>query len=118
MIKIVMALQKKGFVVMMDDFGSGYSSLNTLKDIPVDYLKVDMKFLPTGKSNGRSEKILVSVVKMAKLLDLPVIVEGVETEEQKDFLESISCEYVQGYYFARPMPPMDYEEILRESVMA
>ena len=118
MIKIVMALRKKGFVVMMDDFGSGYSSLNTLKDIPVDYLKVDMKFLPTGKSNGRSEKILVSVVKMAKLLDLPVIVEGVETEEQKDFLESISCEYVQGYYFARPMPPMDYEEILRESVMA
>ena len=118
MIKIVMALQKKGFVVMMDDFGSGYSSLNTLKDIPVDYLKVDMKFLQTGKSNGRSEKILVSVVKMAKLLDLPVIVEGVETEEQKDFLESISCEYVQGYYFARPMPPKDYEEILRESVMA
>ena len=117
-IKTVMALQKKGFVIMMDDFGSGYSSLNTLKDIPVDYLKVDMKFLPTGKSNGRSEKILVSVVKMAKLLNLPVIVEGVETEEQIKFLESISCEYVQGYYFARPMPPKDYEKILRESAIA
>lgn len=118
MVKMVLALQRKGFIIMMDDFGSGYSSLNTLKDIPVDYLKVDMKFLTTGKSNDRSEKILVSVVKMAKLLDLPVIVEGVETEEQMNFLDSISCEYVQGYYFARPMPSENYEKILREGVIA
>lgn len=113
MIMKVKELQANGFTVLMDDFGSGYSSLNTLKDIPVDILKIDMKFL--GKSetdDGRSEKILASVVRMAFWLDISVIVEGVETKAQRDFLESIGCEYAQGYYYARPMPWQEYEEML------
>jgi diguanylate cyclase (GGDEF)-like protein/PAS domain S-box-containing protein len=112
--KTVAALQERGFTVMMDDFGSGYSSLNTLKDIPVDVLKVDMKFLPTGENNGRSERILASVIRMAEWLDLVVVVEGVESEEQKTFLETIGCGYVQGFYFARPMPVSEYETLLRD----
>lgn len=115
MIAKVKELRENGFTVLMDDFGSGYSSLNTLKDIPVDILKVDMKFLGTGDKDGRSERILASVIQMAALLELAVIVEGVETKEQKDFLKSIGCEYVQGFYYARPMPWQEYEEELRNS---
>lgn len=111
--KNVAELQKYGFVIMMDDFGSGYSSLNMLKDIMVDILKVDMKFLPTGQHNARSERILAAVIRMAGWLNLPVIVEGVETEEQKNFLASIGCGYMQGFYFARPMPVGEYEQLLR-----
>lgn len=104
-------LQKNGFAVLMDDFGSGYSSLNVLKDIAVDVLKIDMKFLSESDMPGRSENILASVVRMAKWLKMPVIAEGVEREEQVSFLKSIGCEFVQGYYFARPMPIEDYEEL-------
>lgn len=103
------ALQNKGFVVMMDDFGSGYSSLNVLKDIKVDILKIDMRFLSDTEEEARSENILAAVVRMAKWLNLPVIAEGVERKEQVLFLKSIGCEYVQGYYFARPMPVEEYE---------
>ncbi len=104
-------LQKNGFAVLMDDFGSGYSSLNVLKDIAVDVLKIDMKFLSDSDMPGRCENILASVVRMAKWLKMPVIAEGVEREEQVSFLKSIGCEFVQGYYFARPMPVEDYEKL-------
>lgn len=106
--------REKGFVILMDDFGSGYSSLNTLKDIEMDILKIDMKFLPDRVSDGRGEKILTSIVRMAKWLDLPVVVEGVETAEQDAFLRSISVDYIQGYYYARPMPVKDYEELIND----
>ena len=107
-------LHQAGFVVMMDDFGSGYSSLNTLRDISVDILKIDMKFLPTGATDGRSERILVSVIRMAGWLGIPVIMEGVETRTQRDFLQSVGCGYIQGYYYARPMPVEDYEALVAE----
>jgi len=110
--RAVQELQAAGFVIMMDDFGSGYSSLNTLKDIPVDVLKIDIKFLSDGSSDGRNERILASVIRMAGWLELPVVVEGVENNTQKDFLESIGCGYVQGFYFARPMPAADYETFI------
>lgn len=103
--------QKAGFSILMDDFGSGYSSLNVLKDIAVDILKIDMKFLSDTDKQGRSENILASVVRMAKWLDMPVVAEGVERREQVEFLRSIGCEYVQGYYFAKPMPVDQYEEM-------
>ena len=109
----ICALKKRGFVIMMDDFGSGYSSLNTLKDIDVDILKIDTKFMPKGDGDSRSERILSSVIRMAGWLDLPVVVEGVETTEQRDFLESIGAEYAQGFLFARPMPCEEYEKIVR-----
>ena len=104
--------QKAGFSILMDDFGSGYSSLNVLKDIVVDVLKIDMRFLSDTDKQGRSENILASVVRMAKWLDMPVVAEGVERREQVDFLRSIGCEYVQGFYFAKPMPVEDYENLV------
>lgn len=107
-------LQKKGFSILMDDFGSGYSSLNILKDIAVDVLKIDMKFLDGSGDDGRSENILASVVRMAKWLNMPVVAEGAERKEQVSFLHSIGCEYVQGFYFARPMPVKEYEKLLYE----
>lgn len=108
--KTMKRLHNLGFKIMMDDFGSGYSSLNVLKDMDVDYLKIDMKFLQQDDVfNGKGEKVLTSVVRMAKWLHLPSIVEGVETEEQVDFLKCIGCEYAQGFYYAKPMPVVDYE---------
>lgn len=109
--KAMEALQEKGFTILMDDFGSGYSSLNVLKDIEVDVLKIDMKFLADTDKEGRSENILASVVRMAKWLNMPVIAEGVEKKEQVLFLRSLGCEYVQGYYFAKPMPVDEYEAL-------
>lgn len=103
-------LQNYGFVIMMDDFGSGYSSLNILKDIPVDVLKIDLKFLSGEDTSGRGASILSSVVEMAAKLDLPAIAEGVETKEQSDFLLEIGCFQVQGFYYARPMPVAEYEQ--------
>lgn len=105
-------LHKLGFKIMMDDFGSGYSSLNVLKDMEVDYLKVDMKFLQNKEFNGKGEKVLTSIIRMAKWLHLPSIVEGVETVEQVDFLKCIGCEYAQGYYYAKPLRIEEYEEFL------
>ena len=91
-----------GFQIWMDDFGSGYSTLNVLKDYEFDELKVDMQFLTA--LHLRARKILTSVVQMAKDIELHTLVEGVETEDQFEFLLSIGCEKVQGYLFGRPMP--------------
>ena len=113
LIELTANLQKGGFHVLMDDFGSGYSSLNSLKDIKVDVLKIDINFLPTSKDDERAGKILTSVVSMAQALDLKVVVEGVETREQADFLISIGAYEAQGYFFFRPMPIEDYEKALK-----
>ena len=112
LISAVQRLEKMGFVVEMDDFGSGYSSLNTLKEVPVDVLKMDMKFLEAGKNDRRSGRILSSVLRMANWIDLPVLAEGVETKQQADYLVSMGCIRMQGYYFARPMPKIKYEQLL------
>ena len=111
--KAMQQLQEYGFKILMDDFGSGYSSLNVLKDISVDILKMDMKFMaaPGSENQRRSESIVANVIRLAKDLDLPVIAEGVEEKEQVEFLSSVGCEYVQGYYFARPMPVAEYEKL-------
>lgn len=103
-------LKKAGFTVMMDDFGSGYSSLNTLKDFDVDVIKIDMKFLPKNDNRKKGEKILSSVVEMVEGLEMDSIIEGVETKEQKEYLEGIGCDYGQGYYFSKPIPVEDYEK--------
>lgn len=111
--RLVNDLQLRGFTVLMDDFGSGYSSLNMLKSIGVDTLKIDMGLLRSDfDDDNRSEGILEAVAGMARLMDMPVIAEGVETEEQVEFLRRIGCDYVQGYYFYRPMPQGDFEKLL------
>ncbi|MEG2549388.1 MAG: EAL domain-containing protein [Erysipelotrichaceae bacterium] len=106
--KVVKELQQKGFIVMMDDFGSGYSSLSLLKDIEIDVLKIDMRFLSGTEIVGRGENIIASVIRMAKWLNIPVIAEGAETAQQVDLLRSVGCDYVQGYYFAKPMSVDEY----------
>lgn len=114
--KTMSRLHDIGFKIMMDDFGSGYSSLNVLKDMEVDYLKVDMKFLQQSQkfNNSKGEKVITSVIRMAKWLHLPSIVEGVETIEQVDFLKCIGCEYAQGFFYAKPMPIEEYEAFLEK----
>ncbi|MEG1073553.1 MAG: EAL domain-containing protein [Ruthenibacterium sp.] len=112
LLKAMRKLQRYGFQVSMDDFGSGYSSLNMLKDVPTDILKVDMKFVSGLESSERAGSVLTSVIRMAKWLEMDVIVEGVETKGQLDFLCSIGCDSIQGYYFAKPMPKEDFVALL------
>ncbi len=107
-------LRAAGFKIMMDDFGSGYSSLNTLRELPFDYLKVDRIFLASIDKDKRSRQVLASVVHMASRMGIPVITEGVETEEQRNFLVSIGCDYVQGFLYAKPMPAAEYEKRIIE----
>jgi len=103
LIRVLKKLRNGGFTVLMDDFGSGYSSLNILKDLTVDVLKLDMKFIQDVETSNRAVVIMKSVAKMAKDLGIDVVVEGVETEKQVEFLQSIGCNVVQGYYYAKPM---------------
>ena len=105
-------LQGLGFVMLMDDFGAGFSSLSMLRDVPVDMIKLDMRFLSHGATLDRERGILSAIVPMAKSLGLPVIAEGVETGEQAEFLKSIGCDYVQGFHFARPMPQDDFRALV------
>ncbi|MGI6201432.1 MAG: EAL domain-containing protein [Christensenellales bacterium] len=105
-------LHELGFMVLMDDFGSGYSSMGTLKDYPVDVLKVDKVFLQQLDSSPKGQVILETVVRMAKWMHLRVIVEGVETRAQWDYLRSIECDLVQGYFFHRPMPEAAFAALL------
>lgn len=110
----VKKLQEYGFIIMMDDFGSGYSSLNTLKDLPVDMLKIDMKFMDDLEKGGKSAIILESVVRMTKWMNLQAVAEGVETKEELNFLKSVECNYIQGYYFYKPMPREEFENLLND----
>ncbi len=107
-------LKKRGFSVFLDDFGSGYSSLNMLDNINVDLIKLDMVFM--RKESSLSKKgigIVESILGMSKALELPVIIEGVETDEQIGFLKNLGCRYAQGYFFYRPISTADFEELLK-----
>ena len=111
--KTIDQLHQYGFCILMDDFGSGYSSLNMLKDANVDILKLDMKFIEMNPRNRQKGiQIIDSVVNMAHKLELPIIAEGVETPEQIEMLHSMNCVYAQGYFFFKPMPVADAEDLL------
>ena len=103
-----------GYQILMDDFGSGYSSLNVLKDVQVDMLKMDMMFMFKAKYDGRAETIISSVIRMAKWLNIPVIAEGVDRAEQVEFLKSVGCDYIQGFYYSKPLPAADYEKLISD----
>lgn len=114
-VKTVERLRSSGFLVMMDDFGSGYSSLNMLKSVEVDILKLDMKFLKIGEEEEeKGINILESIVNMSKQMGLPIIVEGVETKKQEEFLNGMGCRYTQGYYYYKPMPVEEFEKLLSD----
>lgn len=108
-IEVIKQLKNKGFSISIDDFGSGYSSLNLLKDINTDILKLDKEFFSKGEMK-REEKIIVSsIIGMAKQLDMKVVSEGVETNTQSEFLKSISCDMAQGFLFSKPVPIKEFE---------
>ena len=103
-------LREAGFIVEMDDFGSGYSSLSLLKDMPVDVLKIDMKFLSDTEQGARSRTIVHNVIRLSEELGIVSLTEGVETEQQYRILAEMGCRLFQGYYFAKPMPAEEFEE--------
>lgn len=106
-------LKDYGFHISIDDFGSGYSSLNMLKDLLADVLKIDRAFLDESNSNKRANEILGHVIRMATSLGMHTICEGIETDEQAQLLGGLGCEMAQGFYFAKPMPSDSFEEILK-----
>lgn len=110
LLSVMKELQKEGFVFLMDDFGSGYSSLNMLKNVPVDILKLDMGFMRDLDKNDKVEYIIKAVVQMAKNLKMDMVCEGVETSCQLEFLKSIGCDKIQGYYFSKPLPVDEFTE--------
>lgn len=107
-----MELKEEGFKLLMDDFGSGYSSLNILLETPFDVIKLDKKFIENMILSVKGRMILEQVVHMADGLKLGLVAEGVETKEQIDLLKSIGCDQVQGYYYAKPMPEEDFFALL------
>lgn len=115
MTEVIGRLKACGYVVEMDDFGSGYSSLNVLKNLDVDMIKLDIGFLDGGVG-GRGGIILSSVVQMAKWLGTPVIAEGVETAEQADYMKSLGCNYIQGFLYSKPIPEDEFRKMLLQTV--
>lgn len=101
--------REKGYSLWLDDFGSGYSGLNVLKDFNFDMMKIDMKFLYKFSENQKSQPILTSIVDLAKKIGMNTLTEGVETEEAYKFLKSIGCQRLQGYLFGKPMPKAEFE---------
>lgn len=115
LIDVVTKLKKLGFVIEMDDFGNGYSSLNMLSELPIDILKLDMKFIQTNNKQNNTKNIMSFVIGLAQWMNLLVVAEGVETKEQVEALKKLNCNYVQGYYFARPMIAKKFTEMLLNS---
>lgn len=113
-ISTVEELRNKGFVIEMDDFGSGYSSLNMLGEMSLDILKLDMKFIRNQMAKPAERGLLKAIIEMAHTLDLKVVAEGVETEEQKDRLKFMNCDIAQGYFYAKPIPSAEYEKLLKK----
>ena len=109
-LELIQKLRSRGFTVEIDDFGSGYSSLNTLKDLDADVLKIDMGFLQKTTNEEKSKTILRMIISLAKSLDMKVITEGVENPEQVRFLSVCGCDIYQGFYFAKPMAVEDFEK--------
>ena len=107
-------LKDEGYTLLMDDFGSGYSSLNILLETPFDVIKLDKRFMESMIVSGKGKLILEQVVAMANKLGLGLLAEGVETKEQVELLQRIGCDQVQGYYYAKPMPEEDFYKLLCE----
>ena len=112
MLKTVGELRQAGFSIEMDDFGSGYSSLNMLCLMPIDALKIDMKFVRNVASSGTGYRMVELVIEMARVLGVPAIVEGVEDEAQYRLMKQVGCDIIQGYYFSRPVDAASFEPLI------
>ncbi|MEF9972109.1 MAG: EAL domain-containing protein, partial [Oscillospiraceae bacterium] len=112
LILVLDALHREGFRISLDDFGSGYSSLNVLKELDVDTLKLDRSMLSENLNSPRERAVFTNVISMAKEMKMSVVAEGVETLEQVTFLRECGCEMAQGYYFSKPVTAEQFEELL------
>ena len=113
---VIQRLRELGFEIEMDDFGSGYSSLNMLSDMPIDVLKMDMKFIRSIETSETDRRLVELVLDIAKYLNVAVVAEGVETEGQLAILRDKKCNIVQGYYFSRPLPPEEFEALIQREI--
>ena len=118
LLDVIRRLRDKGFDIEMDDFGSGYSSLNMLSDMPIDVLKMDMKFVRNIEVSETDMQLVMLIMDIAKYLKLRVVAEGVETEGQLKLLKDAGCDLVQGFYFSRPLPAKDFGELIRREISA
>ena len=116
LVTTISKLKEYGFAVSMDDFGAGYSSLNSLKDLPLDVLKLDAEFFRGENEGERGEIVVSEAIKLAKSLNMRTVAEGVEVKEQVEFLANQGCDMIQGFYFAKPMPKDEYEGRMKEGV--
>ncbi len=114
LVQIVETLESLGFSVSIDDFGSGYSALNMLKDIPVETIKIDRTFLQLSSNTHRGKKVIKNIIIMCRELKLDIVAEGVETKEQLEFLTGCGCEVAQGFYYAKPLPLAEFEKFSQE----
>jgi EAL domain-containing protein (putative c-di-GMP-specific phosphodiesterase class I) len=110
LIRLIERLRKKGYEFEMDDFGSGYSSLNMLSSMPIDVLKMDMVFIKNIERNEKDFRLVELILDIARYLKVPVIAEGVETENQMRLLKEAGCDIVQGYFFSRPLPADEFKK--------
>ena len=110
LIRVIGQLREKGYVIEMDDFGSGYSSLNMLSSMPIDVLKMDIAFIRNIERNERDFRLVELIIDIARYLKVPVVAEGVETDNQLRLLRDAGCDLVQGYYFSRPLPADEFAE--------
>ena len=117
-ISVINKLREDGFTIEMDDFGSGYSSLNMLTSMPIDILKLDMGFVRKMCSSETDRQMVGIILKIAKFLYVPVIAEGVEDEQQYRTLKNMGCDLIQGFYFSKPLPPEDFENVISKSLQA
>ena len=117
-LEMIRRLRETGFEIEMDDFGSGYSSLNMISDMPVDVLKMDMKFIRNIVTSETDRRLVSLILDIARYLRVKVVAEGVETEEQLKILRESGCTLVQGYYFSRPLPPEEFEKLIERYLAA
>ncbi|MBR1442191.1 MAG: EAL domain-containing protein, partial [Firmicutes bacterium] len=109
---IINRLRDKGFMIEMDDFGAGYSSLNMITEIPIDVLKIDMKFIRNMNKDEKNKKIVQLILDIAKFINAKTVAEGVEDEKQYKELKELGCDVIQGYYFSKPVPPDEFEKFI------
>ncbi len=114
LIEVINNLRAQGFKIEMDDFGAGYSSLNMLTALPIDVLKMDMEFVRNMLSDDKSLKLCELVMDISRFLNVPVVAEGVEDSDQLDMLKKMGCEYVQGYYFSKPVPAEEFADLIKK----
>ncbi len=115
-LELINGLRDMGFTIEMDDFGSGYSSLNMLTDMPFDVLKMDMKFVRNIEHSETDRRLVKLILDIAKYLNVKVVAEGVETERQMQFMKENGCDLIQGYYFSRPVPPEEFEKLIEKEL--